>query len=131
MKAMLLISVILVFSGCSALREAATDISGEEVLNLGATRKVAIDYVTIWPMQSGFIKGVLGTRMDEMPAQDVEAIEELDQIAELINGMDPNDVKDHDLGKSLGLRLRLLGSVVKEALKRYAPSAVEYITLLF
>lgn len=131
MKTLIPILICLVLCGCSTLRETATDISGEEVKNLEAARQVAKDYLTIWPMQSGFIKGALGPRMDEMPEQVVAAINELDQLAEQLNAIDPNDIKDQDLGLSLGLRVRLLGAVVKEALEMYAPDVLDLIPLLF
>lgn len=131
MKTLISILICIVLCGCSMLRETATDISGEEVKNLEATRQVAKDYLVIWPMQSGFIKGALGPRMDEMPAQAVDAISELDVLAEQLNTIDPNNIKDQDLGLSLGLRVRLLGAVVQEALKMYAPDVLDLIPLIF
>jgi len=131
MKILIPILICFVLCGCSTLRENATDISGEEVKNLEAARQVAKDYLAIWHMQSGFIKGALGPRMDEMPAQAVAAINELDQLSEQLNSTDPNEIKDYDLGLSLGLRVRLLGAVVQEALKMYAPDVLDLIPLLF
>ena len=126
MKKLMIFLVCVVLCGCATLRKSAIDISIEEVENAKATREVAINYLQIWPIQSGFIKGALGHRMDEFPAQAVEAIKELDQLA----ANDPNDMVDYELGLSLGLRVRLLGSVVLEALKTYAPDVLELLPLI-
>lgn len=108
------------------VRETAIGISEEEVLNVKAAREVALNYLKIWPIQSGFIKGALGSRIDELPAQAVMAMEELDQLA----SEDPNTHTDYDLGLSLGLRVRLLGSIVQEALKTYAPDVLDMLPIL-
>lgn len=121
---------IALCSGCTTLRATAVTISGEEVKNLEATRQVAKDYLTIWPMQAGFIQGALGTRIDELPTQAVDAMTELTTLAEKYNS-DPNLIEDYDLGMSLGLRFRTLGAVVEEALRMYAPDVFDLIPLLF
>jgi len=131
MRTLISILICITLCGCAVLRETATDISGEEVKNLIAARQVALDYLTIWPMQSGFIKGALGPRMDEMPAQVVDAIDELDRLSDELSLTDPNSIGDEDLGLSLGLRVRLLGAVVQEALKMYAPDVLDLVPLLF
>lgn len=131
MKIVSPIMICIILCGCQTMRKTATDISGEEVKNLYAARQVAKDYLLIWPMQSGFIKGALGPRMDEMPAQAIAAINELDLLSEQFASVDPNDIGDYDLGLSLGLRVRLLGEVVQEALKMYAPDLLDLMPLLF
>lgn len=131
MKTLITILICVLLCGCAAMRKTATDISSEEVKNLEATRQVAKDYLTIWPMQSGLIKGALGPRMDEMPTQAIAAINELDTLSEKLNEADPNSIKDYELGLSLGLRIRLLGSVVQEALKLYAPDVLDLIPVIF
>ena len=131
MKTISSIMICIMLCGCQTVRKTAITISGEEVKNLYAVRQVAKDYLLIWPMQSGFIKGALGPRMDEMPAQAITAIEELDILAGQYNSTDPNEFGDYDLGLSLGLRVRLLGAVVQEALKMYAPDVLDLIPLIF
>lgn len=128
-KAMLCVMLVclLWLLGCATVRQGAIDISKEEMKNAETAREVAANYLTIWPIQSGFIKGALGPRLDELPAQAVDAMNELDQLA---TG-DPNEVTDYDLGLSLGLRIRLLTSVVVEALEFYAPDILEFVPLLF
>jgi len=126
----ILLSMLAVLCGCAAVRETAVNISEEEVLNAETTRTVALNYLSIWPLQSGFIKGALGTRIDGLPVQAVEAMNELDRLAEQISE-DPNGYSDEDLGLSLGLRVRVLISVVGEALKLYAPDVIKFVPLLF
>lgn len=131
MRTFLLIVALLSLVGCVAIRESALNISAEEVKNNEVTRQVALNYLSIWPMQSGFIQGALGPRLDELPAQAVEAIDELDRLADQLSITDPNSIEDWDLGLSLGLRVRLLTAVVQEALEMYAPDVLDLIPLLF
>jgi len=126
MKNVLIILVCVSLCGCAVLRKSAVDISKEEVKNTDTAREVATNYLLIWPMQSGFIKGALGPRLDELPTQVVEAISELDELS----AKDPNEIDDYDRGLSLGLRVRLLGAVVREALKQYAPDVLELLPLI-
>ena len=121
--------VLTCLSGCETVRQTAIDISVEEVKNTAAAREVALNYLSIWSLQSGFIKGALGPRMDELPQYAIDAINELDQLAEKC--ADPNNCSDYDLGLSLGLRVRLLTSIVAEALKFYAPDILELVPFLF
>ena len=136
MKQLTSILICFALSGCiwplaKPAREALVGISREEVLNNDAVRESALNWLQIWPMQSGFIKGALGPRVDEMPMQVIEAIDELDLLSEHLSTVDPNEIEDYDLGLSLGLRVRLLGAVVEEALKMYAPDVIDLIPLLF
>lgn len=128
-KGIVTLLLCLLVAGCAMIRQSAIDISEEEVENAEAARVVAVNYLSIWPIQSGMIRGALGARIEELPVQAVSAMDELDQLAEQMNGMsDPND---YDLGLSLGLRIRLLGSVVQEALEIYAPDIINLVPILF
>lgn len=121
-----LFCTIILICGCTMMRETAIDISEEELLNAEMAREVASNYLSMWSIQSGFIRGALGSRIDELPAQAVNAMDELDQLAIA----DPNSYTDYDLGLSLGLRARLLGSVVQEALRMYAPDILDLLPIL-
>jgi hypothetical protein len=55
---------------------------------------------------------------------------ELTTLAEKYNS-DTNSIDDYDLGLSLGLRIRLLGVVVQEALEMYAPDLLDLLPLIF
>ena len=131
MKNLISIMICIVLCGCSIGRDVAKDISGEEVKNNVATRKVAIDYLKIWPMQSGFLHGLMQHREDEFPEHVVEAINELDKLSQQLLAQDPNELGDYDLGMSLGLRVRMLGSIVEEVFKAYAPDVLNVVPLIF
>ena len=132
MKRIILVCLLIcmVFAlGCTAARKGLVGISEQELKNAETAREVAQNYLEIWPIQSGFIRGALGARMDELPAQVISAMDELDQLSSQY--ADPNDCPDYDLGLSLGLRVRLLSSVVAEGLKYYMPEALDFVPLLF
>lgn len=128
-KQIVALLLCLLVAGCAMIRQTAIDISEEEVKNAEAARIVAVNYLSIWPIQSGMIRGALGARIEELPVQAVSAMDELDQLAEQMN--DVSDPNDYDLGLSLGLRVRLLGSVVQEALEIYAPDIINLVPILF
>ena len=133
MKQGMLVAVICVMlalaTSCASLRGIAVNISEEEIANTETAREVARNYLSIWPLQSGFVRGALGPRLDELPVQVIDAMDELDLLAQQY-AEDPNDFLDHDLGLSLGLRVRLLSSIVAEALRFYMPDALEFVPFL-
>ena len=120
MRTLLVIEFLLI-AGCSTARQGVIDISTENVKNAETMREVSLDCLSVWPIQSGFIKGALGSRINELPNEAIEAIEELDRLAEL-----PNQ-SDYELGYFLGLKMLLWGSTIQIALEKYAPSIVEYL----
>lgn len=124
------ILLMITLSGCAMVRESAIKVSESEVKNAIAVREVAANYLSIWSIQSGFIKGAIGPRMDELPAQVVDAMKELDQLAEQYLS-DPEGMADYELGQSLGLRVRMLSSIVAEALSFYMPEAMDFAPFLF
>lgn len=126
-KLQLIIVVVLLvtLAGCQLVRQSAIDISKEEVKNLETCREIAVNYLSIWPMQSGFIRGALGSRIDELPTQAVDAMDELDLLA-----AEAQDQSDYELGLSLGLRVRLLSSIVMQVLKQYAPDVIELLPIV-
>lgn len=125
---MFLVGLILCATllGCESMRQTALDISLEEVENAKTTREVALNYLKSWPVFSGLIRGALGPQMQELPLQAVEAVDALDELATRVD-----ECSDHELGYALGLKIRLLSSVVQEAIKMYAPELIEYVPLLF
>ena len=119
-------------SGCTAVRKAAVDISAEEVENAVSVRTIALNYLAIWPLQSGFIKGSLGPKMDELPVEAVDAINELDKLAAQHGELaDPNEWQDYDFGLSLGLRVRLLSAVVGKTLELYVPNTLKFVPFVY
>lgn len=86
---------------------------------------MALNCVLVWPVQSGFIKGALGYRINELPSEAIEAIKELDRLAE------QSEQTDYELGMFLGLKARLWNSVIQIALEKYAPDVIELLPLVF
>jgi len=63
--------------------------------------------------------------MNELPNEVIEAIEELDSLAE------KQEQSDYELGYFLGLKVRLWCSVIQVALEKYAPDVTGLIPLVF
>jgi hypothetical protein len=122
----LTISICFMFvAGCGPARQAMIDVSGENVKNAEMMRQVSENCLSVWPIQSGFIKGALGSRIEELPAEAIKAIEELDRLAGL------PEQTDYELGMFLGLKVRLLSSVVQKAIEKYAPDVGALLPLVF
>lgn len=116
---------VLLVAGCAAGRQAAIDLSEENVLNAEAMRQVARNCRSVIQMQIGFTETALGNRMDELSIEDVKALKELKQLAE------KPELSDYEVGRFLGSKARLLGSVVQVALEKYAPDIGVMLPLVF
>lgn len=121
----LIVIPLLLIASCSPMRQLAINTSIENVKNAEMIREVSQNCLSVWPIQSGFIKGALGNRMNELPNEAIEAIKELDRLAEL------PEQSDYELGFFLGLKVRMLSSVVQIALEKYAPDVGDYLSLVF
>lgn len=121
----LIIFTLLLVAGCSPMRQVAIDTSTENIQNAETMREVARNCQSAWAIQSGFIKGVLGNRIEELPNDVIKAIEELDRLAE------QTELSDEKLGFFLGLKVLLWDSVVQVILEKYAPNVIEFLPLVF
>ena len=124
MKTRIILAVLLVgimLSGCSLMRTGLVEMSKEDVKNAEATREAAWNFISTWNLNSGFIKGALGDRITEFPMQFVEAMDELDIVANM------EEIVDYDLGYFLGLRVRTLETLIQETLKAYAPDVFDLV----
>jgi hypothetical protein len=101
-----------------------TELTKLDAANAEVSRQVATDLLKTWRLNSGFVRGALGPKFTELPAQVVVAMDELDKMA-LKTTWD-----DFDLGYSLGLRVRLLAATVTQALRLYAPDVLTYLPSL-
>ncbi len=107
-----------ILSGCRFTMEQ----SERELADLKLTRVAAKNYLTIAPMQIGFIRGSMGENITELPSGTLDAIEELHDLA-----ADPNSNQDDfSLGYSLGLRVRITNDIIKKILERYAPEVLRF-----
>ena len=120
-KWIIIVTIILQCAGCALLRQSAIDISTENIKNAEAIREVSKNCISVWPVQSGFLKGTLGYRINELPNESIEAIEELDRLAAL------PERTDYELGYFLGLKVRLLSSAVKVAIDKYVPGFLPHV----
>lgn len=116
---------LLMFIGCAGMRGDIVKITEEDKLNAETFRTAAKNLVSTWAINSGFIKGSLGDRINQLPVGVVNAMDELDVLAAKTNWT------DFELGYSLGLRIRLLSEIVAQALKLYAPEVLKYIPMTF
>jgi len=120
-----IIAVILglvLLAGCSFYRESLVEMSREDVKNAEAVREAATNFLSTWNLNSGFIRGALGPRMEEFPSQFIQAMKDLDELADKTD-----EPTDFQLGYSLGLRVRTLEALVQDALKQFAPNVLEYL----
>ena len=104
-----------------ALIGCAGQFQNVEKFNLGETQKLEAasrDFLKAWPFWSGAIRADLGPRIQQLPADAIAALDQLDQLAAA------SDVTERQLGESVGLRLRLLADTVREALKLVAPAVL-------
>ncbi len=112
-------------SGCSYLRSGMVSLSKEDLANAEAMRTTAGNLLSTWKMNSGFIRGALGDKINQFPAEVVKAMAELDALAE------KKDLNDFDLGYSLGTRVRLMGAMIQNVVKQYAPEVLQYFPIAF
>lgn len=125
MKKFLIVLLVPLFFGCGSVQKGIVSLSEQDIKNAETSRVVAKNLLSTWKLNSGFIRGALGDRLNQLPVGVVKALDELDLLADK---MGPNDF---DLGYSLGLRVRLLSELVANALKLYAPEVLQYLPLTF
>jgi len=122
-KNILLVFLIPLFLGCTAMQKSIINLSKTDLKNAETSRVLAKNLISTWEINSGFIRGALGDRLNKLPAEIVKAMDELDKISE------QTEWNDFQLGYSLGVRARLLGDLILNALKIYAPDVLQYIPL--
>ena len=119
----LMIVLLVLVGGCSILRQAGEDYCDESKLNTNSIRSTSRCILDAWPTRHGLIVGTLGPRIEELPKECIDAMDELDTLS----AVDPNNLTDYQLGKTLGLNVRLLMKTVEEILKKYAPEVLRYM----
>ena len=125
MKKFIILIMVLFLMGCASIRADLVKLSQEDIQNAEATRVLSKNLLLTWSLNSGFIRGTLGDRLNQLPAEAVKAMDELDVLSGKI------EWSDFELGYSLGLRVRLLGEIVANALKLYAPEILKFLPLTF
>ncbi len=125
MPVFLLVFVMLFVSACSTLRGVAVRYTQEDLQNVEVARQVAQDLLKTWPMKSGIIRGALGSNINKLPVEAVQAMDELDALAEKCG-----ECTDNEYGYSLGLKIRMLGELVQEAIELYAPDVLDLVGVI-
>jgi hypothetical protein len=121
---------VVFISGCATPpdftehREAAVAWSEVDLENIAAGKEVAYNLLATWPFYSGFIRGALGTRIEQFPKELVENMDKLDEMAQ------QTEWTDQELGYSLGVRVQMASRIVMEILRQYAPEVLPYLPLL-
>lgn len=121
---LLVFLLILSVQGCSAIRGGIVDLGQWDIKNAETTRQVAKDFLSTWLLNSGFIRASLGENINKLPLQAVKAMDELDILAS------KTAWSDFELGASLGLRVRMLGSLIVATLQQYFPNVLKDIPSL-
>lgn len=124
MKTRIIVVILGLFllAGCSLYRESLVEMSREDVKNAEAVREAATNFLSTWNINSGFIKGSLGPRIEQFPAQFIVAVNELDDLASK-----EGPISDQELGYSLGLRVRTLEALIQSTLETYAADVLDLI----
>src|SRR4030042_709416 len=118
---LILILLLLLSSlGCSAIRGNIQAVVAEDVKNYETSVQIAKDLLKTWRLNSGFIRGSLGDRLNQFPAEVIKAMNDLDRLAA------KKDIDDFDLGYSLGARVGLMGALITNTLKQYAHEVLKY-----
>lgn len=115
---------VIMFFGCSH-HQTVSDFGKWDIQNAATSRQLAEDLLSTWSLNSGFIRGALGTRIDQLPQSAVLAMDRLDELADK-----EEPLSDKELGETLGLRVRMLGALVRQALEMFAPEILTYIKFL-
>lgn len=116
--------VISLTPGCSYIRRGVVGLGQWDIKNAEASKQLARDFLSTWPLNSGFIRASLGENIDKLPHQAVKAMDELDTLAAKTGW------SDFELGASLGLRVRMLGSLIVATLQQYFPNVLKDIPSL-
>lgn len=117
------IALTFLLSGCQFLRRSAIKMSEEDLKNTEVARTIAKNCLKTWALKSGLIRKALGTSIDKLPKEAVDAMDELDVLTEKKDG----EFTDKELGGVLGLKIIFSGSLIKKALKQFAPDVFKLI----
>ena len=105
------------------IRKNIVDLSKQDMENADTTREVARNLLSTWQLNSSFFRAAMGPQLKELPASIVDSMDELDKLAAIPQEQWTDDV----LGRSVGLRVRIMGAVVSDTLKKFVPKVLEFI----
>lgn len=117
----LLIMFVFLMLGCHTGRQFSIDLAEEEVENAKAIREVSKRLIQAWPTISGFVRGILGDDINQLPVSVLKSMDELDKLSE------QTEWSENDLGRIAGLRIKLCSEYFRHVIQRYAPDLLIYL----
>lgn len=118
----LLVSGLLLFSGCGLIRKNIIKLSEEDLKNAIVARTVAKNCISTWSINSNFIRCALGSSVGMLPVDAVKAMENLDILA-----LKDEPLTDPEVGQVLGYKALFLSKVVQYAVKQIAPGILKLL----
>jgi len=113
MKKPIILFTMLLLAGCAGMRQQTVALSAQYIENRQAAWEIAKNLTATWEMRSGFIQGSLAGDFYKLPIQIQQAFCLLDHYAK----QNFEDLNDQEVGRILGLRLRLLGDMSREVFR--------------
>ena len=124
-KIIILAALVGLLGGCGATRQTIINLSESDIKNVKALKTASRNLLKSWRFYSGLIRKSLGVSIVRLPSEAITAMEDLDKLALTVGKL-----SDYQLGQALGSRVMLLGSIVREAIKLYAPSLLDMLPRL-
>ena len=121
LKFFLIVAIMAGLMGCAGARQNIINLAESDVQNIETIKDAARNLLKTWPTYSGIIRGALMDKLADLPQKAVAAMGELDRLAQ------KGEWTDHELGRSIGLRLNMLAETVKVALKTFAPDVLSIL----
>lgn len=120
------IGVFGFLTSCSLGRQASMGIVQDDIQDIDDFKYSADLLLQTWQLNSGLIKGALGTHFEELPAEVVQAIMELDELSKKWDAP-----SDYEYGYAMGLRLRINMKIIAQFIDKYAPYLLKKFSFLF
>jgi len=100
-----------------------TDITDQQVNEIKAMKISAKTYLKeVWPFTSGTIRGSIDLK--NLPQRAVDAMNELDELSTKVDTL-----TDQEIGRGLGLWIQLQISLVRDAIRQFAPEILPMLML--
>ncbi len=75
----------------------------------------------------GLLDGILHPYLQDVPPTITSAVKELKEL--VAKYKKDGKLSDYDMGRALGIQIRLRGEVAQALIKKYAPGVLKYIVL--
>ena len=122
MKIAALLFLLVLLGGCGFTNKSVIDLSNESLRETETARAVGKNIISNWKLDSALVRGMLGVNIKMLPQDVVDAMDDLDIIAQKTTPLE-----DGDYGMAIGLTLRIWTSIAIQVVKQYAPAILQYI----